>query len=192
MARETPHELLPRFKALIDKVDTLGATQKKLSRVRSKPLFSDYNSCIEELKSTYPTRFEQLRLEDIPLYDAEGKEQFTMSKLSTLLHQSQSVVAFLEGLLSASDNNLEFPDKVTLAWLWEKVPAKFWCSLIGLLIGFFLFGITVGQVSWVGELFGNKSLKGGSISQIAITGKSQMVTISKGGNQSVWSRILFS
>lgn len=180
MARETPHKLLRRFRALSEKVDTLDTTKEKLGFVRFKPLFSDYNSCIEELKSTYPTKCEQLGLEDLPLYDAEGKEQFTVSKLSTLLHQSKSVIAFLEGQLPASGNNLEFPDKVTLAWLWEKVPAKFWCSLLGLLITFFLFGITIGQVTWVGDLFGNKSPKGESISQIAITGKPKRVTISKG------------
>lgn len=179
MAKKNTHNLLRRLRTLIESVDTLDSTRTKLGLVRLKPLFSEYNLCIEELKSDYPTMFEQLQLEELPLYDEEGKERFTVGKLSTLLHQSKSVVAFLEGQLPASENSLEFPDKVTLAWLWEKVPAKFWCTLVGLLIASFLFGVTVGQVAWVGEIFGNRTPRGGVSSQIAIPGKPKRVTISK-------------
>lgn len=173
------HNLLRRLRALIESVDTLDSTKAKLGFVRFKPLFSEYNLCIEELKSDYPTAFDQLRLEELPLYDEEGEERFTVGKLSTLLHQSKSVVIFLESQLPASEKSLEFPDKVTLAWLWEKVPAKVWCTLVGLLIASFLFGVNVGQVAWVAEIFGNRTPGTGVSSQIAVHGQPKRVTISK-------------
>ena len=56
---------------------------------------------------------QRLGLEDLPLYDAERKEQFTVNKLSTLLHQSQAVIGVLKGLLPPS--LIENPGGITIA-----------------------------------------------------------------------------
>lgn len=48
--------------------------------------------------------------------------------------------------------NLEMPDRVTLAWLWRKVPLRFWFWLVGLLVAAFLFGLSVGQLDLMQDL----------------------------------------
>lgn len=93
------YRLLKRFEALIEMILVLPSTGRQLGMVRFKPIFANYNSCIEEFKSHYPSEFAQLGLEELPLVGAEGKELFTASRLSTLLHQSQAVVGFLKGQL---------------------------------------------------------------------------------------------
>src|SRR5207245_11064537 len=45
-------------------------------------------------------------------------------------------------------------EKVTLAWLWQNVPAKFWLSLLGSFVVALSFGVTVGQTTFVQELIG--------------------------------------
>jgi len=110
---ELPYKLLRRLEALIESIFALNSTIKQVGYVRYKPLFSSYNSCIKEFKSSYPKEFQQLGLEDLPLYDAERKEQFTVNKLSTLLHQSQAVIGVLKGLLPPS--LIENPGGITIA-----------------------------------------------------------------------------
>lgn len=156
---KSAYKLLCRFEGLIESVNTLNQTVKdlgQLGRIRYKPLFSNYNSCVDEFKSTYPTEFQSLKLEDLPLYDAEGKEQFTGDKLSTLLHQTKQVRDILKGLSASHEDEVVLPEKVSLAWLWQNVPIKFWGWLIGLLAAAFLLGISFGQIQWVRDLMGVK------------------------------------
>ena len=170
------YKLLCRFEGLIESVNTLNQTVKDLGplgRIRYKPLFSNYNSCVDEFKSTYPTEFQSLKLEDLSLYDEAGKEQFTGDKLSTLLHQSKQVRDVLKGLSASHKDEFILPEKVTLAWLWQNVPIKFWGWLIGLLIAAFSFGISIGQIQWVQELLGVKHKQAAS---------QQIVNNSKGDN----------
>lgn len=82
---ETPYKLLRRFEAVIESIFALNATIQQLRLVRYKPIFSNYISCIEEFKSSYLGEYKQLRLEEVSLYDEEGKEQFTADRLSTIL-----------------------------------------------------------------------------------------------------------
>jgi len=110
---EIPYKLLRRLEALIESILALNSTIKQVGYVRYKPLFSSYNSCIKEFKSYYPKEFQQLGLEDLPLYDTERKEQFTVNKLSTLLNQSQAVIGVLKGLLPPS--LIENPGGITIA-----------------------------------------------------------------------------
>jgi hypothetical protein len=77
----------------------LNATIRELGFVRYKPIFATYISCIDQFKSSFPEEYGQLGLEEISLYDAGGREQFTANKLSTVLHQAQAVVGVLKGLL---------------------------------------------------------------------------------------------
>lgn len=58
--------------------------------------------------------------------------------------------------VNKGDNDLAYPKKITLFWLVKNVPIKFWLWLVGLLLAVFVTGITVGQVDWVKELFGQK------------------------------------
>ena len=51
--------------------------------------------------------------------------------------------------------DLELPGRVTLAWLWQHVPASLWIWLLGLLVAAFIFGVTVGQIDWVQKLVSN-------------------------------------
>jgi hypothetical protein len=53
-------------------------------------------------------------------------------------------------------NPLMPPDKVTLYWLVHHVPLTLWFWLIGIIIGTFTVGVTVGQTTFVKELLGKK------------------------------------
>ncbi len=59
----------------------------------------------------------------------------------------------LSPLITLPDNNLDLPEKVTLAGLWKYVPVKFWLWFLGLSITILIVGITLGQISWVKEIF---------------------------------------
>lgn len=135
-----------RFEGLIESVETLSSVASDLGqlvRIRYKPLFTSYNSCVNEFKAHFPEEHAKLRLEELPLYDTEGKERFTSGKLSTLLHQSKAMVAALKGLLPPVYDDVELPSKVTLFWLWKHVPAKFWVWFVGLLLLALSFGISI-------------------------------------------------
>jgi hypothetical protein len=50
-------------------------------------------------KNHYGGQYNQLKLEELPLYDDNNRSLFTSNKISTLLHQSRFIVGFLEGEL---------------------------------------------------------------------------------------------
>lgn len=47
---------------------------------------------------------------------------------------------------------LEYPDKVTLKWLWSHVPYSFWIFLISLLVAAFSLGITLANTKLYNSL----------------------------------------
>ncbi len=96
---DTPYRLLRRFEAVIESIFALKATIQQLGFVRFKPIFTNYISCIDAFKSSYPEEYKELGLEEMTLYDAQGTERFTGRRLSTILHQAQAVVGVLKGLL---------------------------------------------------------------------------------------------
>ena len=96
---EIQYKLYRRFLSLIDSIMTLGDSLRHVGYVRYKPLFTNYNSCVEQLKKHYEEEYDRLQLEDLPLYDDQGKSLFTSNKLSTLLHQTHAIIGFLEGEL---------------------------------------------------------------------------------------------
>ena len=53
-----------------------------------------------------------------------------------------------------NSKELSPPEKVTLAWLWKHVPARFWISAIGILFAAFMLGIQASRLSLVKEMFG--------------------------------------
>jgi hypothetical protein len=96
---EIPYKLLRRFEAVIESIFALNATIGQLGFVRFKPIFANYISCIESFKSSYPEEYKELGLDEITLFDEEGRERFTGRRLSTILHQAQAVVGMLKGFL---------------------------------------------------------------------------------------------
>ena len=153
------NSLMLRMESLVESILNLPETIEGLGRfgpVRYKPLFSIYNSCIEEFESLYPGELDFLGLEELPLYDDQGNERFTANKLSTLLHQAKLVHAALQGRLPPFDSAISLSDKVTLPWLWKNVPASFWVWVAGVLFAVLSLGVYLGQTSWVQELIGKK------------------------------------
>lgn len=149
-------DLLHRFRNLVQVLEGLLTTIQQIGpigKVRYKPIYSDYISCISEFKDLFPDEYAKLNLETITLYDENDKELFTGGKLSTLLHQSKSVLALLASRAPSAEE-LQLPDKVTLAWLWKHVPAKFWLWLLGIMVFVLGVGITIGQVDWIKEIVG--------------------------------------
>ena len=96
---EVPYKLYRRFLSLTDSIMTLNDSLRNIGHVRYKPLFLSYNSCLAQFKKHYEKEYDQLELEDLPLYDEQGKMLFASNKLSTLLHQTIAIVGFLEGEL---------------------------------------------------------------------------------------------
>ena len=45
-------------------------------------------------------------------------------------------------IITTEKKPIEYPDKITLKWMWSHVPYRFWFFLIGLLITAFSLGIT--------------------------------------------------
>ncbi|MFX0199464.1 MAG: hypothetical protein ACFFCW_25360 [Candidatus Hodarchaeota archaeon] len=79
-----------------------------------------------------------------------------------------------------SKSRLELPDKVTLSWLWEHVPVKFWIWAIGIIFTAFLLGLTVGQVNWIQDLIVGKSSPRVSENRQEKYRSPKLVTISNG------------
>ena len=96
---EIPYKLYRRFLSLVDSTMTLSDALRHVGYVRFKPLFATYNSCVAQFKKHYTTDYDQLQLEELPLYDDQGKMLFVSNKISTLLHQTQAIIGFLEGEL---------------------------------------------------------------------------------------------
>lgn len=101
------NKLIARLESLIGNVEDANTIKQKYGIVRYKPFFTTYNSCINEFKSLFPEECEKLNLEDLPLYDSDGNEQFTNEKISTLLHQSRDVLAVLQSLSPQESAGLE-------------------------------------------------------------------------------------
>lgn len=91
-------------------------------------------------------------MEALPLYDSKGKEQFTNTKISTLLRQSNDVLAVLRSLTTTKTVELSYPNKVTLHWLARHVPVKFWLSSLILLLIAYLLGAFIGCPDWLDSL----------------------------------------
>lgn len=94
-----PYKSLRRFEALIESIFALNATIQQTGVVRYKPFFSSYLSCVEAFKSHYTSDYDQLNLEEVQLFDDDGKMLFTGDKVSTILHQAQAIVGVIKGML---------------------------------------------------------------------------------------------
>ena len=155
-----------RFRNLVQALEGLGSTIQglgQIGRIRYKPIYNDYISCIHEFRTIFLDEYSKLNLEEIELYGKDGRELFTGEKLSTLLHQSKSVLSILESRASTYDD-LNLPNKVTLSWLWKHVPARFWLWSLGIMIIILGTGISLGQFNWIKELFGIKVVEQTQIS----------------------------
>ena len=53
---------------------------------------------------------------------------------------------------SANDNEFEYPSKITVAWLHQHVPYKFWLSLGGIILAAFVLGVKVGDTQFYRDL----------------------------------------
>jgi len=166
VSKQRINDLFHRLRNMVQVLEGLASTIQELGhigRVRYKPIYSDYISCINEFRTLFSNEYSKLDLEEIELYGKGGRELFTSDKLSTLLHQSKSALSILESRAPTSDD-LNLPDKVTLSWLWKHVPAKFWLWFLGIMIFMLGSGISLGQVNWIKELFGIKVVEQTQIS----------------------------
>jgi hypothetical protein len=49
------------------------------------------------------------------------------------------------------------PDKITLAWLWNYMPFHWWLALWGALVAAFVFGVTIGNTTFIRELLNRQA-----------------------------------
>ncbi len=93
------YKLFCRFESLIESVKNKDCKILSFIKVRNKPWFNDYNSCVEQFKVLCPDEYKQTNLEPLPLKEVDGSDGFTNEKLPTLLQQSEIIFAILKGLL---------------------------------------------------------------------------------------------
>ena len=74
----------------------------------------------------------------MPLFDENGTMLFTNEKLSTVLHQSEMISAFLKGNLPPNYSGSPENIKESLSWYWQNthwsVPIFFVLVLLGAII----------------------------------------------------------
>jgi len=150
MTEKVRKTLIERLDSLVRDVEDVHEIQDQYGYVRYKPFFNTYNSCNEEFRSNYPDIYEQLSLEDLPLYDEQGNEQFTNVKISTLVRQSRDLLAVLRSM--APDQPPSSPKKITLHWLFTNVSWKVWSWLLILLFIAYMIGAKLGMPNWLNTL----------------------------------------
>ena len=57
-----------------------------------------------------------------------------------------------KGGVSKQSLQLEWPEKITLAWLFRHMPLSYWSVLIGLLITVFFSGVQIGQTKFYQDI----------------------------------------
>ena len=150
MTEKVRKTLIERLDSLVRDVEDAHKIQDKYGYVRYKPFFNTYNSCNEEFRSNYPDIYERLSLEDLPLYDKQGKEQFTNVKISTLVRQSRDLLAVLRSM--APNQPPSSPKKITPHWLFTNVSWKVWSWLLILLFIAYMIGAKLGMPNWLNTL----------------------------------------
>ncbi|MCK5346035.1 MAG: hypothetical protein KAR20_21640, partial [Candidatus Heimdallarchaeota archaeon] len=65
----------------------------------------------------------------------------------------------LAEIKSEQKSHLPLGDKITLSWLWQNVPVKFWIWSSSILLGVFLIGVSAGQIPWVQDIYRNNTIK---------------------------------
>jgi hypothetical protein len=134
---EIAYELLCRFEGLINSIKPLETNFPKGFTIRMKPLFISYNSCIEAFRHSFPKEYCLLNLESLPLEDSSGNKLFATDKLSTLLHQSETVFAQLKGLSPYEFKAKPTSARESLAWYWHNTHSQVIIYFIILLFIFF-------------------------------------------------------
>ncbi len=146
MAEKDRKRLINRLESLIKSVEEGPQLAEQYGSVRYRPFFQTYNSCVKEFKYFCEQEYERLELEALPLYDDQGREQFTNRKISTLLHQSSEILAIL--------NSLE--PKVTPIWLIrnrDRIHWKRWLILFFAFVVVYLLGVNFGVPNWLKKIF---------------------------------------
>ena len=149
----TSQILIGQFEVLIKLIKEIKSTTE-YTDVRYKPLFSSYNSHIKTFIQEFPHEYKLLNLEHLPLQDKNGNDAFTGNKLSTLLHQSEFILALLKSI--SRNQSVEYPDKITLKWLYNNVPYSCWAYIGGFLLAAFFLGLFVGKSKWYGGYWGQE------------------------------------
>lgn len=129
---------------------------KELKRLASVPEltngFSSQSDCIQWANEVgklvnYKHYFYQCFSEQADLINTVGLSsslyKSAINKLNTLINK---VITDLEAGYPKQTKKtkmavLEKPEKVSLGWLWDHVPARFWLYLVGVLFSAFLCGI---------------------------------------------------
>jgi hypothetical protein len=109
--------------------------------VRFKPLYTDYNSRVDQFSKYFPSEVAQLNLEPLPLYDDEATELFTDEKPCTLFHQAQAITALLRGSLPPGYSGGPETLRESLAWYWNNTHYGVLAGFIALLLFMFGFGV---------------------------------------------------
>jgi len=60
---------------------------------------------------------------------------------------------------SQQKSQLPLSDTITLSWLWQHVPAKFWIWASSTILAVFLIGVYAGQIHWVQYLYRGDTTK---------------------------------
>ncbi len=75
----------------------------------------------------------------------------TLAPIITRLKRNPELCKLKEDVI-LGNKQIEYPDKITMKWLWHNVPYSFWFWIISVLITVFLAGVFVGQTKLYHDL----------------------------------------
>jgi len=136
-----------RLESLVKRASNIRDSTEQIGLTRYKPFYRTYNLCVREFESLYPEEYNKLDFEELPLYDAKGKERFTREKLSTLINQSEELISILKGSLYPYENYLKLPGNITISWLIQNANLKFVLKIITYSFLIFSLGIAFGKTN---------------------------------------------
>ena len=82
----------------------------------------------------------------------QGEIDDTINELEFIIDNYRKHGEPPKGGVSKQSLQFEWPEKITLAWLFRHVPWTFWTGLIGLLIAVFFCGAQIGQTKFYQDI----------------------------------------
>ncbi len=104
-------------------------------------------------KNQYSPLINQIFIEGIsnfvqcPSYKSIEKIASVLDSVVTRLKRNPELCNPKKEIITTERKPIEYPDKITLKWLWEHVPPSYFWKLILLLFAVFCFGIAFGKTN---------------------------------------------
>lgn len=129
----------------------------KIVRREDKSLFKTANDCMTWIDNVAPLlKYDEDHYNNF--LDHAAIARITSLSAGTLMPHLNAMVGIVDQTIIELENNitsphtskqkaLEYPEKMTLKWIWEHVPANYYWSFLLILFVVFTLGITFSQTN---------------------------------------------